>query len=228
MKESASKNNKDTNKENSNKDTKDSTETFVIMDKNREGWLTEVAKRIEPTFSTKVTLQPYRVTCGWPCKNALGTRNIRVGECHSSKSSKAGYHEIFISPLLEDPLQVAGTICHELVHVAAGTAAGHGKKFVAFANFIGLTKGKPTNMSPGELLESKLKLLLELVGPYPHLGMAPEARLVNRVRTSVSLQCITCECKVTMSTKWLLKVGPPKCACGSIFKEAESKLDKGR
>ncbi len=75
---------------------------------NREGWLTEVAKQMEPIFSG-YKLPAYRVTCGWPCKNALGARTKRVGECHGVASSTGGNFELFISPLLADPLEVSGT-----------------------------------------------------------------------------------------------------------------------
>src|SRR5262245_3291211 len=124
------------------------------MTDNREGWLTEVASQVEPFF-VGFKLDPYRVTCGWPSRNGLGRRMRRVGECHGSKSSKAGIHEIFISPLLDKPLEVAGTLCHELAHAAAGIDAAHGKDFVKVCKHVGLTRGKPTSVMPGERLNAR-------------------------------------------------------------------------
>jgi hypothetical protein len=93
---------------------------------NREAWLNELAKLAVPVFSG-YQLKPYRLTCGWPSKGGMGRRSRRVGECHSLESSKGGVHEIFISPLIDESLEVGGTVLHELAHVAAGITAGHGK-----------------------------------------------------------------------------------------------------
>ena len=49
---------------------------------NREQWLTEVAVLAQRLF-TGYHLAPYRVTCGWPCRNPLGRRVRTLGECHA-------------------------------------------------------------------------------------------------------------------------------------------------
>lgn len=180
---------------------------------NREGWLTELGKQIEPLL-VGYKIKPYRVTCGWPCVGGLSA-NRRIGECHGAKSSKAGVFELFISPVVDVPLEAAGVLCHEMVHVIAGTEAAHGKKFVQVCKDVGLTKGKPRSIMPGERLSASLTRLIERLGPYPHQAIVGELR-PKKPGSTVGLLCPDCECKITIGKKWLDN-GMPTCACGTAF-----------
>lgn len=125
---------------------------------NREAWLTEVARALEPLFLRKgyKFKTPYRITCGWPCKNATSTRQRRVGECHPIQRSKSGVSEIFISPAIDDVVEVAGTVCHELIHASIGTQEGHGGKFKTACRYLGM-KGRPTQAMPGGGCQRRFK-----------------------------------------------------------------------
>ncbi len=182
----------------------------------REEWLTLVAKEIEPLFAP-FDVKPYRATCGWPSVNGLGTKNRRIGECHSPKSTKAGVCELFISPTLDEPLDVAGCLTHELGHVVAGVEAKHGKDFVKVCKRVGLTNGKPRVVLPGPELSEKLRKIIEKVGHYPHVALVPLMK-PKKASNSVSLEC-QCGCRCTMGIKWLEEVGKPTCACGQVFTE---------
>lgn len=182
---------------------------------NREGWLTELAKQVEPIFRG-FTLPKYRLTCGWPCKGALASKGTRVGECHAIESSKGGLHEIFISPLVAEPLEVSGIVCHELAHVAAGIKAKHGKGFVRVCRHVGLIKGPPTSVMPGQRLNDRLKGIIDKLGLYPHSVLSPVTIKKEVKVSSVKLVCV-CGCWVRMPPKMLEEIGPPVCACGSEF-----------
>jgi len=183
---------------------------------NRESWLTEVARRAEPMFHG-FDLGQYRVTCGWPSKAAFG-RVRRVGECHSPKTSKAGIHELFVSPCLDDPAEVAGTLAHEMAHVAAGVEAGHGKGFIAVCRYVGLTKGRPGSVMPGLHLADRLREITDALGLYPHSAIVGRERpKVERAKTVLGLECRNCGCRVTISVKWLEESGYPVCGCGGTF-----------
>ncbi len=69
---------------------------------------------------------PYRVSCGWPATAALSHGKRRTGECwfpvHSSDHKT---HNVFISPVLQNPIEVLETLARELIHVAAGPNVGH-------------------------------------------------------------------------------------------------------
>jgi hypothetical protein len=181
---------------------------------NREGWLTELAKMVHPIFKG-FTIPAYRVTCGWPSKFPLGARKRRIGECHGAKSSKGGVYELFISPVLDKPIEVAGVVCHELTHVAAGVEAGHERGFVKVARHIGLTKGKPTQAMPGPLLEEKLEKLISTLGQYPHQALSPIMQVKETELKDLTVKCPGCGCRARMSIKWLEEAGVPTCGCGT-------------
>jgi len=181
---------------------------------NREAWLTEVAHQCLPIFKG-FTIGKFRVTCGWPCTMAL-SKNRRIGECHGPKSSSDGHSELFISPLLDKPVEVAGVLCHEIAHIAAGVEAAHGKQFLKVCTHVGLTHGKPTSISPGKRLTDRLHEITSKVGKYPHSAMKPMTKKAVKGSSVSVLEC-DCGCRITMSNKMLDEYGPPTCTCGKEF-----------
>jgi len=182
---------------------------------NREDWLTKVAEELTGMYSRKgFKLDPWRITCGWPCIRALSRKARVIGQCHSNVSSKAGIYELFISPTLENPIEVAGTVAHELVHVAVGTQCGHKGMFIRACRSLGLV-GKPTNAGPGDKLKELLDKFLGKLGPYPHQALLPTAR-TKLVSSSIKLVC-ECGCNLRISRKWLEESGVPTCGCGNEF-----------
>lgn len=186
---------------------------------NREGWLMELARQVEPIFKG-FSVKPYRISCGWPCRGGLGATAYIAGECHPIETSQGGVFEIFINPRVANPLLVGGTVCHELAHVVAGTKAKHGKGFVRICNHVGLTSGKPKSVMPGPRLNDRLQRIVEKLGEYPHKAMVPQFK-PKKARTSASLICPSCGCTLTISLKWLELAGFPKCACGTEFQQKE-------
>jgi len=178
--------------------------------KNREAWLTDVAHAVEPLFDG-FAVAPYRVTCGWPASGGLTGRVL--GECHGVKSSAGGVHELFISPRLDKPLEVAGVLVHEMAHVVAGVDARHGAGFLRICGHVGLTKGKPRSRMPGTALDAHLSKIIEAHGVYPHQSLKPAVKVVARRLSQVKLVCV-CGCTCRMSAKWLEEAGFPTCGCG--------------
>lgn len=191
---------------------------------NREHWLTELAARMEPLFQAsrlKLPSGSYRVTCGWPCKGGTGSKTYRIGECHAAKSSTGGVHELFISPRIETPAEVAGTLCHELLHVAIGVEHSHDSVFVAGCQAIGLTQGKPTSAGPGIRLAKVLERLTAELGPYPHKKLEPLGKLVKQRPPYTAKVICDCGCKFSLGLKWINAVGVPTCGCGLKMKMVE-------
>jgi hypothetical protein len=183
---------------------------------NREQWLNDLAKQVEPIFRG-YKLDPYRLTCGWPCRRGLSNKQRVIGECHALESSAGGVHEIFISPTLDKPLEVAGVVCHEIAHVAAGIKAAHKGRFIQVCKHIGLTKNKPTSAAPGTELEERLQKILDRQGEYPHKALIPMAKVIIKPKSQFTLVCRECGCKVSISAKWLDEVGAPTCGCNGLM-----------
>jgi hypothetical protein len=185
----------------------------------------ELSREVQPIYKLKgYSLPRHRLTCSWPAKRAVSMKGRRIGECHAPTMSKDGTTEIYISPLVHEPLEVSGVVCHELIHAAVGVEAQHKGKFVAACKNLGLTKNKPTSAMPGDRLNDQLKKIIEKLGPYPHAGVELVAREVKRSSSGgIKLVCDACGCNFRLSPKWLGESGIPTCGCGEAMSIQDGK-----
>ena len=175
---------------------------------NRESWLQQVASALEPIFANKGAALPnYRVSCSFPSTGGLSAKRKTIGQCWDASASADGTTEIFISPTEDDPVEVAATLCHELVHAAVSVAAGHGPAFRKVALAMGL-QGKMTATEAGENFKTMIAPILARVGEYPHARLDATQRKKQGTRM---VKCV-CECGYTVRTtaKWI-DVGVPHC-----------------
>lgn len=104
----------------------------------REQWLERATALMRESLIPQLQGRRYRVSCGWPHKEAVARTARRVGECwfpeHATDHTS---HNLFISPALQNPIEVVETLAHELIHVAAGPNVGHKSALVKIAKFIG-------------------------------------------------------------------------------------------
>lgn len=135
----------------------------------REGWLQMFTSLLRAHFDLAgLPLPPtIHVSVGWPSSKARSVTARRIGECWSPTVSKDGNPHIFISPILDDPHDVAMTLVHELLHAAIGTEHGHKKPFKEGMKKVGLA-GKPTATHAGPELTALLKDLIKTLPAYPH------------------------------------------------------------
>ena len=193
---------------------------------NREQWLSECIQQLRPDFEQVAYALPERIraSCSWPSKSGLANKKRRIGEAWSAKNSADQSCEVFISPVLKDPLEVAATLVHELVHCAVGVEEGHKGKFTKLAKAIGL-EGKMTATHAGETLKARLSAVTTAVGRYPHAELthsnAPKAQKCRLLKVVCACGCV---CRITR--KWLDEVGPPTCGCGGVMVEEESDGDE--
>jgi len=191
---------------------------------NREAWLTECMRHLCHNFAMLGRSVPerVRVSCSWPSKGALATKKRRIGEAWSSKCSADDTFEIFISPALRDPIEVAATLVHELVHCVVGLECKHRGAFRALALDIG-PEGKMTATNAGEELTERLQQIASALGPYPHAELTGSNAPKKQGTRMLKVECQDCGCIVRMTRKWLEDVGPPTCACGGEMACADAK-----
>ena len=97
----------------------------------RENWLNTAVDELRPLFDANGYPLPerIRVTCGFPSRHARSL-NRAIGEHWSAKASEDNTHEILISPVQDDPIEVFGILVHELAH-SATDGDGHKGRFPA-------------------------------------------------------------------------------------------------
>ena len=182
-----------------------------MSEMNREDWLTRLAELIAPMFGA-TTIPPYRVACSWPSKSATSAKSRRIGECWAPDCSDDKTTEIMITMGIDDPMNVAETLVHEMAHAVVGVQHGHKAAFKRCAQGIGLV-GKMTATTAGEELTERLNALLEDLPPYPHARL----NAVNKKKQGTRMLKASCGCGYTvrLTQKWA-DLGAPICPLCNI------------
>lgn len=183
---------------------------------NREHWLTQAVDGMRPVFEaiSKPLPTNIRVSCSLP---SGGVRSNAIGECWSDKASKDGVKEIFISPMLDQPLDVFATLVHELVHCLPG-CFNHGRTFGKTCETLGLAPGSKgfKNTGPGpEFADTYANLLAEL-GVYPHGALTAVRNKKKQTTRMLKASCPSCGYTIRLTSKWADQ-GLPTCPCGDEF-----------
>jgi hypothetical protein len=192
----------------------------------RERWLNDAVEELKILFTEKgidASGRKLRVSCGWPCRRPLG-KHKSIGECHPTKTSLDGTNEVFISPLLENPVQILTVLSHEMIHVLDDCRGKHKGEFVKIAKRIGLVKPW-TESNPGEELEKRLNIVYEKLGSYPHATLDPE--LIEKEEKKQGTRMIKATCPscgyVIRTTKQWIDRGLPKCGLCDVSFEVREK-----
>lgn len=132
---------------------------------NRETWLNEMASMMAPRFTELgFPIPKFRVAVGWTGHGKVS--NIG-GQCWHSSQSSDGVFEVIIAPILDDSMEVAAVLAHELIHAAVGFDCGHKGDFKRIAIVLGL-KGPMTATTPGPAFIEYATPFLEKLGKLPH------------------------------------------------------------
>ncbi len=192
---------------------------------NREHWLTEAVACLErEVFGNYSIPSNLRVSCGLPSKGAFSTKKRTVGQCWDAEATIDKHFEIYISPVLSDPLKVLATLVHEIVHAVAGIKAKHRGAFKKIAKDVGL-EGKMTATVAGERLTKTLMHVAEELGVYPMGALHSNEQEKKQSTRMIKLECTSCGYIVRTTKKWI-ELGLPVCQCGTQF-EADDSGEEG-
>jgi hypothetical protein len=181
----------------------------------REAWLEAAVRELSPLFvSAGYHVPPCRVSCGFA---STGVRSGHIGQCWSTRASTDGVNQIFISPALEDVIEVLDTLVHELVHAVDNCEHNHGKEFKKIALSLGMV-GPMRSAGAGPKLKEKLSALAGQLGPYPHARLSVPKKLSARAPRPRA-KCTHCGFTVPM-LKAYLHYGPPICPKDKLEMEA--------
>lgn len=176
---------------------------------NREEWLNQLVAELRPMFVAINAPLPekIRVTCGLPSHKARSLDRA-IGEHWAPAASADGHDEIFISPVVAEPMDVAAILVHELAH-AATPGAGHKGEFVRVIRALWL-EGKATATVAGQVFRENFGPIVEAIGPYPHAAL--NVGLVRKVQSTrlLGAECPMCGYKIWLTNKWVMK-GLPDC-----------------
>jgi len=181
----------------------------------REAWLNEALKHLNPWFKDRAGVEiptDARVSVGFP---GGGSARKRIGECWARSQSKDKVNEIFISPVLSDPIRMLDVLVHEVVHAVDDCQSGHKEEFKKIAVKAGL-EGKMTATHAGEELKAELERIIGVLPPLTHGALDLSNRKKQPTRL-VKLECDSCGMIIRTTIKWIEQTGNPACACGGHF-----------
>jgi len=160
--------------------------------RNREAWLQNALVELSPLVNKASYGMPLvQVSCGWPATRPFSSKKRSVGECWHRDMVKQDAAHIFISPFLDDGLEVLGVLLHELGHAVLSAKTGHRSAFKRYCADVGLD-GKPTATVIGATLEPQLKSVLKVIGDYPHQSIDK----VTRKKQTTRLRLYMCSCDI--------------------------------
>ena len=173
----------------------------------RELWLQNAVDLVSPIFKNKgYTIPKVEVSCGFP---STGNKSKHVGQCWGKSSTKDGVNQVFISPVLDEPVQVLDTLVHELVHAVDDCLHHHGPEFKKIATDVGL-QGLMREASAGPWLQEQLTSIAKQLGKYPHSKINLAHSSSKKTGPRPRAKCKKCGYEVTPLKKWLY-MGPPLC-----------------
>lgn len=158
----------------------------------REAWLTEAASILMDGVilpAAGMDAPPaFRITTGFP-KHTRGRRVI--AQCFVREASTDGVNEVFVSPELDNPMDILPTLVHELIHAADNCASGHRGFFARVAQAVGL-EGPMTATVAGPALQAQLQALCNALGAYPHSRMDIDKFHVKQTVRQLKVSCNRC------------------------------------
>ena len=175
--------------------------------KTREQWLQNAVDMVEPIFKNKgYKIPKIQVSCGFP---STGNKTKHIGQCWGRSSTSDGVTQLFISPILDEPVQVLDTLIHELVHAIDDCIHHHGPEFKKIATDVGL-QGPMREASAGPWLKEHLIGIAKQLGKYPHSKINLAHSSSKKTGPRPRAKCKKCGYEVTPLKKWL-HMGPPLC-----------------
>lgn len=177
----------------------------------REDWLTAAVSELKPFFQLNgVSISDkIRVSCALP-SNAKRTNFKSVGECFPNTNSADAHFEIFISPVLADPIKVFETLIAMLCHTANG-ALNHGKPYQKIADAMlllpnGTQSARYKSVTHGDAFVQAYKQIIDSLGAYVHAELSAS---VGKKQSTRMLKCVcpSCGYTVRLTAKWAFKQG---------------------
>ena len=189
----------------------------------REAWLEAAVSELRPLFDVinRPLPEKVRVSTGFPSTNALTVNRRRIGECWHGSETRDGVSQVFISPLIDDPIEVLAIVAHELVHVALGPNVGHRPPFMKVASALGL-EGRPTATVAGSTFRATATDITLSLGVLPHAAISPTMKeRKSQVGRMLKVECGACGYVARVTRKWLDDAGAPICPTDGVKMEEE-------
>ena len=154
------------------KPTRIKNEDRPLIHKYAEVWLHEAVELMRPQFAAAgYVIPPVHLSVGFSSAGyRINTKRLILGMCYTRRMDKDGINQIFISPVLDDPMVVLSTLAHELVHAIDDCKHSHGPVFQQISKDLKLTDCMVVNLLDFRDTVNSYRLMLDQLGRYPRGG----------------------------------------------------------
>lgn len=173
----------------------------------REQWLLDAIKIIgdEKFKPLGHKFNDIRVSVGFTDKKKA------IGQWWIPQATTDNHSSIFLHPGHATPVEILGTLVHELVHDVVGV--GHGPKFKKLALSVGL-EGKMRATVSSKELEKYLETVVKRLGKFPHSRLKQSASPVKKQTTRmIKMECRQCGYICRAATTTIIDHGAVICPC---------------
>ena len=143
-----------------------------VIHKYAEVWLHEAMELMRPKFTEAGYEVPLvHLSVGFSAKGyRVNTKRYCMGMCVSRRMDKDGINQIFIAPVLDDPMEVLVTLAHELVHAIDDCQHSHGPVFQQISKDLKLADCRAVNHIDFRETVRFYQGMLDQLGRYPRGG----------------------------------------------------------
>lgn len=134
--------------------------------KQREAWLNRAATIMRKAWVKRGVEVPVDVqlSCGFP---GGGSPRRRIGECWPRSRSERKVNQVFVSPILGNPVEALDVLGHELLHSVDDCKSKHGYAFSKSSRLVGYSGGKQSGVESVDARKLVARIIKKL-GAYPH------------------------------------------------------------
>jgi hypothetical protein len=190
---------------------------------NREAWLNEIGAKLTPVieeaaglvYGDKRKMPKWTATVGFPSRGALSLKKRVIGQCWPGMKGKDGGHQLFISPVIHENIEVVATMAHEMVHAIDNCEHHHKGPFVRMVKAIGLI-GKPTATEAGPEFIELIKPFIKEVKKFPHTPIVANPKFKAQTTRLLKVNCEQCGYVVRVTKKWVEEAGTPICPTDKV------------
>jgi hypothetical protein len=144
-----------------------------LIHKYAEVWLNEAVELLRPDFAEAgYEIPPVHLSVGFSTDGYKPTaKKNTIAVCHAKCMTVDGINEIFISPIVYEPVDVLSLLVHELVHAIDDCKSGHGEGFQKIS--VALKCGDNLSVPNMEFREQvqKYRTIADKLGRYPRSGV---------------------------------------------------------
>ena len=191
----------------------------------REEWLNRATNLFRIHWATLGVKVPkdVQLSCGFP---GGGSIHRRIGECWPRSRSTKKIIQVFISPVIDNPIRALDILGHELLHAVDDCASGHGRVFTKNSGRVGYSGGKHSSAET-TVAKMHLALMAKTLGKYPHGAVVLNKKIAKESSGLHKFECVEHGDVIYSTAKKVDEFGAPRCReCNAEMTPAERKQKK--